>query len=96
MGLPGAPGAPGLPGLPGLPGPKGEEGLPGEPSNFIFRAPLIKSYDNYFVFPELYIDPLFYVETTTFSTFSTSTQLYMNNNNTSISNLNNKLILLIY
>jgi len=42
------------------------------------------------IFPELYIDPLFYVETTTFSNFSISTQSYMNNNNTSISNLNNK------
>ncbi len=57
-GLPGPPGLPGVPGLPGLPGSKGDRGDPGEPSLFKFRHPLIKSYDQYLIVPELYIDPL--------------------------------------
>ncbi len=41
------------------------------------------------IVPELYIDPLVYVETTTVSTFSTSTLSSINNlnNNTDFSNL---------
>jgi hypothetical protein len=75
--------------IPGPKGDRGDKGDPGEPSNFMFRYPLIKSYDQYLIVPELYIDPLAYVETTTFSTFSTSIL-------SSINNLNNKLILVIY
>ena len=73
-----------------IPGPQGPQGIPGEPSNFMFRFPLVKSYDQYLITPELYIDPSVYATTTSLSTFSTSTTLSINNLNSTSTTIFNK------
>ncbi len=78
-------------------GDKGDKGDTGEPSNFIFKYPFVKSYEEYIIVPdsELSIDPLAYVENTTFSTFSEVinnktcfSELLVSNNSTFLSSLN--------
>jgi hypothetical protein len=77
-------------GVDGMQGEKGDKGDKGEPSDIAFRLPLYTSYERYILYPESCIDLSGYVETTKFSTFSTSTALYIDNLYSTTTILNNK------